>query len=548
MRYPPRPAPRAATAGRPGTPALGPCRQAALRRRDRRWQWRHQRLVSALWLLGATLLVVLAWVTLATLLAQPSVGQDPPQWGTWRTPASPNSGDNQSAAEVPLADAAGYYTATHVEGALAELRPMPYRMFGDTQSLPGVAEETGCDLADSVALALVSDETDGPLLYHCPTLGADWEPLWVPITPDAPALTELAPGGCTPLQSARVAAAGSHVECYTPLTVGMCDPGALRVDADGDGGIDCSTIIDRPDLSQVQIPGRLRLTGSGGPQTLIFGPFSALGTCVGVDGDRLYGDRDCSETMGAGEEYLDEPPGVEAGAITTSGLTMATSRLLGRTTAGSGAVEEITVGAGLALAGGELSATGGGGSLGGSTGSEDNRILRADGTGGATVQGSAASLSDDGKDLLLAPGTVTDLRISAREKDGTAAVAFYDNSWGGLAHLFSGIAWADSFNFGVTDPPGGVCVREGCTFSSTGYYSIAASAHNATRDTILSRASAGVWRVDDALRLDPVASAPIACSAGNSGTMYMDSTSAPDELCVCDGSSYQPVLAAGDCT
>lgn len=43
-----------------------------------------------------------------------------------------------------------------------------------------------------------------------------------------------------------------------------------------------------------------------------------------------------------------------AGAATASGLTMATARLLGRTTASSGAIEEIAVGAGLSFASGTL--------------------------------------------------------------------------------------------------------------------------------------------------------------------------------------------------
>lgn len=46
-----------------------------------------------------------------------------------------------------------------------------------------------------------------------------------------------------------------------------------------------------------------------------------------------------------------------SGAVTGSGLTMATSRLLGRTTAATGAIEEISIGAGLALSGGSLSST-----------------------------------------------------------------------------------------------------------------------------------------------------------------------------------------------
>lgn len=43
-----------------------------------------------------------------------------------------------------------------------------------------------------------------------------------------------------------------------------------------------------------------------------------------------------------------------AGAVTTSGLTMATGKLLGRTNASTGAVQEITPGVGLALSSGQL--------------------------------------------------------------------------------------------------------------------------------------------------------------------------------------------------
>jgi hypothetical protein len=46
------------------------------------------------------------------------------------------------------------------------------------------------------------------------------------------------------------------------------------------------------------------------------------------------------------------------GTVGSSGLTMNTARLLGRTAASSGAVEEITVGSGLSLSAGQITATG----------------------------------------------------------------------------------------------------------------------------------------------------------------------------------------------
>lgn len=50
--------------------------------------------------------------------------------------------------------------------------------------------------------------------------------------------------------------------------------------------------------------------------------------------------------------------------VTAIGAQMSTNKLLGRSTAGSGAIEEISIGSGLTLSAGTLSATGGGGSVG----------------------------------------------------------------------------------------------------------------------------------------------------------------------------------------
>ena len=52
-----------------------------------------------------------------------------------------------------------------------------------------------------------------------------------------------------------------------------------------------------------------------------------------------------------------------SGAVTTSGITMSTARMLGRTSASTGAIEEITIGSGLTLSGGTLSSSAGGGSV-----------------------------------------------------------------------------------------------------------------------------------------------------------------------------------------
>jgi hypothetical protein len=46
-----------------------------------------------------------------------------------------------------------------------------------------------------------------------------------------------------------------------------------------------------------------------------------------------------------------------SGSITTSGLTQATARLIGRTSSGTGSIEEIQIGSGLSLSAGELSST-----------------------------------------------------------------------------------------------------------------------------------------------------------------------------------------------
>ncbi len=96
-----------------------------------------------------------------------------------------------------------------------------------------------------------------------------------------------------------------------------------------------------------------------------------------------------------------------SGSITLSGYTQTTARLLGRTTASTGAIEEITVGAGLSLAGGALTksvpvdvqtmtATGSGDSWEKPTGGQTTCMIELSGAGASGGKGRAASAGAGG--------------------------------------------------------------------------------------------------------------------------------------------------------
>jgi hypothetical protein len=89
----------------------------------------------------------------------------------------------------------------------------------------------------------------------------------------------------------------------------------------------------------------------------------------------------------AGTDY------VAPGPYTTSGLTMATARVLGRTTASTGAAEEITIGSGLSLAGGSLSNS-----------APDQTVVLTQG-GTTTITGTYPSFTISSADQFV--GTVT---------------------------------------------------------------------------------------------------------------------------------------------
>ena len=85
-----------------------------------------------------------------------------------------------------------------------------------------------------------------------------------------------------------------------------------------------------------------------------------------------------------------------SGSITSSGYTMSTGTLLGRTTASTGAIEEITVGSGLSLSAGALTATAGSGSgdVVGPSSAVDSRIASFDTTTGKLLKDGGKTIAD----------------------------------------------------------------------------------------------------------------------------------------------------------
>lgn len=134
----------------------------------------------------------------------------------------------------------------------------------------------------------------------------------------------------------------SAADTWSPVAIGpglAFSGGTLSNSSPSSGGT-----VTSVDVS----PGSTGLTFTGGPVTGS-GTITAggiLNVANGGTGQTTYAG--ARSAMGA----------AASGAVGSSGITMSTARLLGRTTAATGAVEEITVGAGLSLSGGALVSAG----------------------------------------------------------------------------------------------------------------------------------------------------------------------------------------------
>lgn len=293
-------------------------------------------------------------------------------------------------------------------------------------------------------------------------------------------------------------AAGSNITITTnagtdTVTIAATDTGITQLTGDvtaGPGsGSQAATIANDAvtnaklaNMAQSTIKGRAAGAGTGDPTDLTATQATAIL-------DNFVGDSGAGGTKGlvpapasgdaAAGKYLDAdgtwtvPPtgGVSDGdkgdiTVSSSGTVWtidndavtyakmqnvsAASRLLGRgSAAGSGDVEEITLGSGLSLSGTTLSATGGGtGDVVGPSSATDNAIARFDLTTGKLIQNSGITIAD-GASGTLAGTNSGDVTLSASVSDilnltgqdltaddpAADRIVFWDDSASKLTHL-----------------------------------------------------------------------------------------------------------------
>ncbi len=197
------------------------------------------------------------------------------------------------------------------------------------------------------------------------------------------------------------------------------------------------------------------VSGSGGTTglTLTGGPITNSGTLT-LGGTLAVANGGTGSTTAANARTA--LGAAASGAVVSSGITMSSARLLGRTTASTGAIEEITIGANLTLSAGVLAATGGGG--GGGTVTSVN------------VSGGTTGLSFSGGPITTS-GTITMAGTLAVANGGTGVTG--STGSGGNFVLSASPTFTGNVNFGD-----GTVAAPGIRFSAdtdTGFYRVGAN-------------------------------------------------------------------------
>ena len=149
----------------------------------------------------------------------------------------------------------------------------------------------------------------------------------------------------------------------------------VNTDVSASAAIDVSKLA----MSTNRILGRTT-AGTGAVEEI------SVGTGLSLTGGTLSN----TVTAGVTSVTATAPITSSGGATPDISTSMATNRLIGRTTAGTGVMEEISTAGTLMLTGGTLTGTG----VGGSVGAVDNAVLRAD-VGTGVVQNSSIIIDDE---------------------------------------------------------------------------------------------------------------------------------------------------------
>ena len=193
----------------------------------------------------------------------------------------------------------------------------------------------------------------------------------------------------SPVAGAIVSSSHDKLYLTTAGSVGQ----VLR--SGGPGGVPFWTDVGAGTVTSVAVATANGFAGTVASPTL--SPVITLSTTVT---GMVKGNGTAVSAATAGVDY------VEPGAYTASGLTMATARLLGRTTASVGAAQEISVGTGLTLSTGSL------------VNAAPDQVVSLTGAGTTTVTGTYPSFTITSNDSTA--GTVTSVNASG----GTTGMSF----------------------------------------------------------------------------------------------------------------------------
>jgi hypothetical protein len=218
---------------------------------------------------------------------------------------------------------------------------------------------------------------------------------------------------------------------------------------------------------------------------------------------------------------------VPTGLITSSGLTMNTARLLGRGTAGVGAVEEIVIGSGLTLTGTTLSAAGGSGITIGTTAIASGTVGRVlfEGAGNVVQQSSNFFWDNTNGRLGIRVATPTaSLEVLGAAPSGTTQSFAVHNSTGTNNALV--VLDNSNIGFGVSSPTAISGVTSLWQFGTgAGVKAISLAGNNASANPAFIR-----FRIEDGGNASKIIEFDNNLGAGVAGVQIRQFSSSPAKL------------------